>query len=506
MAAVVTNQTKFQQAEKLFGDVGRQYTVLNDSDGSETTSGITFLTLTDSANADQAGLSNVTYPAVYRGKVNTYYAAIGRTQDWNDSDAAPSPGVNDREGRKARYDLTGVKKISDYKFVIPRYNWSTGTTYSGYDDNTTGYPTNAYYVLTDENNVYMCLQAAKNNAGTVQPSTIKPTGTATTALDTGDGYRWKFLYSIDATNANKYLAANYMPVEFVTDSALDPTLTAAQQQQKTIQNAAVKGRIINIQLDSGGTGYTSAPSVTIYGDGSSAAATATLSGSSVSKVELGAYDSGGSGYKQVSVAFSGGGSPTKPAKARAVLGAEGGPGADPRKDLKASSVMFNVQPAGNNNGTWVVGNDFRQVAVLKNPLKPGQDSADAYKHESSFFTGADGNAAKAMKVGISTEFVVDGLITGGTSGAKAYLDSCPSGTGDKTLKFHKNETTGFVAFQVGETITGSLGGSGTISTLGDSAGARDVDPMTGDLLYIDNRAAVTRTESQTEDLKIVITL
>jgi hypothetical protein len=111
-----------------------------------------------------------------------------------------------------------------------------------------------------------------------------------------------------------------------------------------------------------------------------------------------------------------------------------------------------------------------------------------------------------MKVGISTEFVVDGLITGGTSGAKAYLDSCPSGTGDKTLKFHKNETTGFVAFQVGETITGSLGGSGTISTLGDSAGARDVDPMTGDLLYIDNRAAVTRTESQTEDLKIVITL
>ena len=36
----------------------------------------------------------------------------------------------------------------------------------------------------------------------------------------------------------------------------------------------------------------------------------------------------------------------------------------------------------------------------------------------------------------------------------------------------------------------------------DSSG--DVDPYSGELLYIDNRSAVTRASDQTEDLKIVI--
>ena len=32
----------------------------------------------------------------------------------------------------------------------------------------------------------------------------------------------------------------------------------------------------------------------------------------------------------------------------------------------------------------------------------------------------------------------------------------------------------------------------------------EVNPFTGDLLYIDNRAAITRSAEQTEDIKIVI--
>ena len=34
----------------------------------------------------------------------------------------------------------------------------------------------------------------------------------------------------------------------------------------------------------------------------------------------------------------------------------------------------------------------------------------------------------------------------------------------------------------------------------------EVESLTGDLLYIDNRAAVTRASDQTEDIKIVIQL
>ena len=44
--------------------------------------------------------------------------------------------------------------------------------------------------------------------------------------------------------------------------------------------------------------------------------------------------------------------------------------------------------------------------------------------------------------------------------------------------------------------------TGTITT--DSSG--EIDPFSGKILYIENRAAVTRDAAQTEDVKIIIQL
>jgi hypothetical protein len=43
-------------------------------------------------------------------------------------------------------------------------------------------------------------------------------------------------------------------------------------------------------------------------------------------------------------------------------------------------------------------------------------------------------------------------------------------------------------------------------TVGNPLIASEVDPFTGEILYIDNRSAVTRVANQTEDIKIVIQL
>jgi hypothetical protein len=101
------------------------------------------------------------------------------------------------------------------------------------------------------------------------------------AVTLGDGYTWKYLYTIGAVPASRFLTANFMPVQFI-DSAENPNQTL----QKSIQDAAVPGQISGIAITSGGTGYVSAPTVSIIGDGDSATATATISGGAVVKVEM----------------------------------------------------------------------------------------------------------------------------------------------------------------------------------------------------------------------------
>ena len=60
-----------------------------------------------------------------------------------------------------------------------------------------------------------------------------------------------------------------------------------------------------------------------------------------------------------------------------------------------------------------------------------------------------------------------------------------------------------ITLQSGENqVVGNSGINGNITSLVDG----DFNPFTGDMLYIDNRSAVTRSNDQTEDLKIVITI
>ena len=163
-----------------------------------------------------------------------------------------------------------------------------GSIYSAYDDNQIGYPTNSYYILTDENSVYMCLQQGKNTAGIGQTSSVKPTGSGVRPIKTADGYVWKYLYTIGALQGTQFTSANFIPVSQVGDSAGAAGLSAIQAQQATVQAGTTKGEILNIVVTKGGTGYTSAPTVNIIGDntGKIAAATATVLGGVVTKIEM----------------------------------------------------------------------------------------------------------------------------------------------------------------------------------------------------------------------------
>jgi hypothetical protein len=424
-----------------------------------------------------------------------YYIGVGRSQDWNDSDVAPTELSHQREERDFRHGLQSIKTIADLSFVVPRYNWSSGAVYSAYRDNFVGYPTQPYYVINENNQVYICIENATNAEGVAIVSTVQPTGnTSGTPFATADGYIWKFLYSVSAIDANKFIAANYIPVKL--QGLTDSNSQASDIEQLAVQNAAVPGQIIGYTVESGGAGYTSAPTLSVTGNGSEAQATLSISGGVVTKAELidssGAFTLG-SGYDYAKVTLSGGGTPSKPAKLRPVLSTPLGFGGDPRDDLRSTAIMFNVKPEGaEGNGDWIIGNDFRQIGLVKNMRAYVDGKADSAN--GPLFSATTGSALNKLGItGLSGD-QVDVRFTQSATGASAYIDKIDSAN----IWYHQDEDTGFTEFNL-SAITGT-GISGTVNSV-DSA---EVYKYTGEVLYIDNRAAVSRSADQTEDIKIVI--
>ena len=434
-----------------------------------------------------------------------YYVGIGKNDQWNSTETVPTPTDSPKTIRDAQNALQSVKAVAATSFVIPRHNWSSGNEYNGYDDALTTIPSNTYYVLTEDNHVYICLQQSKSATGAVNKSTVKPTGTSPKPFKTSDGYTWRFLYGLSASDTSSFLSANFVPVKLVTTAS-----DAFETIQKAAQDSADAGRIANIIVTNQGSGYdpSSPPTVTITGNsgaiGDSAQATVSISSGKVVKIDM-LNESAGSGRNFVNATVTISGGSGSGAVARAVIGPPNGIGADPRDELKATSLMFNSKPDGTENGDFLAGNDqdFRQVMLIRNP-----------RTDSDNGTTLTATTAKALRYLIvdsafATQLATDELITNSlTPPAKAYVNEAvnfgaPSGGGMKVY-YHQTDSTGFTPFSVGNTLTDEGAQTGTIATTADSNEL--YINTSGEVLYIENRAPVLRTSTQVEDIKVVVTL
>lgn len=131
----------------------------------------------------------------------------------------------------------------------------------------------AFYVVTDEYNVYKCLDNNNNSR-----STVKPTGTQLDPFETADGYIWKFMYNIPINLRNKFYTDEYIPVV--------SALTNHFYSNGTIDNIFIANR---------GKNYTSA-TVSVLGDGYRAADPIYVTGATVVQP--------GTGYQIPSITFS----------------------------------------------------------------------------------------------------------------------------------------------------------------------------------------------------------
>ena len=442
------------------------------------------------------------------GETNqNYYLALGRpqafadNQAFNDGTDTSPPTPNDDVGSEFYVydDLLAAQKIAstDVSLVVPRRDWSTGTVYDYYrhdygNINTAGSTistdsgaTNLYdatfYVMNSSFDVYKCID---NNGGAA--STVEPSGNKSTSVfTTGDSYRWKYMYSLTASEQTNFLSSDFMHVS--TESS-DFSTTA--------------GAIEHVKITAAGSGGTNGTytGVNIRGDGSSGTATVVVSGNAVTSVTITAA---GSGYTFASILASDIGS-VSGADIDFIISPIGGHANDCEKELGAFFVMVNqdiVQNAG--SGDFTVANDFRRIALIKNPTS-----------SSSLATASTLDATKSITFsGSPGSFQADEKITQTTTGAVGFVVDFNSTT--KVLRYIQpqfanqgiDSNQNLTAFSGTATVTGGTSGATGTPTSHDTTpelDAKTASAASGDILYVENRKPITRASDQTENIKLIV--
>lgn len=179
-----------------------------------------------------------------RNNRNGYYLFAARSRPWanssggNDDTAVLATNNSVAQVEQVVYDDLLFGKLladGDVSFVVPRNNWTANTVYVAYNQNDANLYSKDFYVVTDSYEVYKCID---NNNGA--NSTVKPSLTATAGVfKTGDGYVWKYLYTVDPASNTKFTTTSYIPV--VPNTA--------------VQGNATPGSIDVIKITNGGSGY-----------------------------------------------------------------------------------------------------------------------------------------------------------------------------------------------------------------------------------------------------------
>ena len=172
------------------------------------------------------------------------YLFIGKVDAWTDENDPPAP-TDSISNTSFDYwrSMISAKKITsaDVSHIIPRINWESNTAYTAHSQNNNEQSANNFYVVTDQLNVYKCLQNNVANGA----STIKPTGTGTGLIELSDGYKWKYLYTISPQDTLKFTTSEYIPVKKI-GSVNDGT------NQYTVEQSAVDGAIDIVNRTSNG--------------------------------------------------------------------------------------------------------------------------------------------------------------------------------------------------------------------------------------------------------------
>jgi hypothetical protein len=417
---------------------------------------------------------------------NSIYFTIGRTEAWA-NDSQPLQANSSVTSLYEVYrNMIGAKKITgnDLYHCIPRINWTQGTIYDQYDHCTCSLilfnANTQFYIVTPNWDVYKCLS---NNNGA--PSQNVPIQKITTGIVTEvDGYTWKYMYSITPAEQLRFTTEQFIPVKTLLND--DGSL------QWDVQDNAIEGALEHIDVVNGGSSYTDNTKlwISITGDGTGANAfpqTNTLTGQ-VSSIVI---DIPGSGYTYADVQLYDDSTFGVGAELRAIISPPGGHGSDALHELGGSNIIINTRLRYDEDGKLPVTNDFRQIALIRDPIAYGTEIVKTNTALSQLTT------LTLSGVG-DDNFVEDEIVYQGLSVSNAsFTGIVVEWTNTNTIKLSNITGTPESRTLIGD----SSGATGTVVI---PYTVPELEFNSGELLYIDNIKPVTRSSDQIEDFKIVL--
>jgi hypothetical protein len=495
---------------------------------------------------------------------NNYYIFIGQPNSTNPLAGGsptnwPTPPLDGfYEENRIKETIISLKKVTslDVNRVVRKVQWVPGTIYDMYRNDYTIYNltkvTNKprlydsnYYIINENLQVYICLNNGTDpdnpngKPSFDQPEFVdlepRPAGTS------GDGYIWKYLYTIKPSQIVKFDSIEYIPV---------PENWGLDGESITIKNNAIDGKLYTATVTNRGSGYQSSqslprsfPNIPILGDGKGATATVTVdSNGAVSDVFI---TNGGSGYTKGTINFVPGGLGIPSSLSNTgtlatfdvIIPPKGGHGYDIYRELGTYRVLVYSRFQKNIQDPDTIDvNDFGRVGIIKNPTVIGSDV--------ELLTDSEVSGLKALKLsGVTTEttYGLDSIITqtvGFGSTAIGFVASWDSITG--VLKYYQPAglATSYVNYTINE-FTSSPGFGGDLIVHSDSStrigpelsidntfngknvvinnntyqlglvfnsgiASAEYNKKSGEIIYIDNITAVPLSPSQKEDIKIVL--
>lgn len=439
------------------------------------------------------GLSTAT------SSLNKFYGFIGKVSPWTDPNN-PDNFVETQQNIKQVFkNIISAKQItsSDIAPVIQRIDWESGFIYDYYTDtedmfiqNTDGLLLKQFYVRNRFDQVFKCLWNNDGGESTVEPQFLPGTFDSTFLVKTADGYKWKFMYSIDSGLKQKFFDTNWMPVPI------------GQNIPNPVDTFAAQGSIEVVNLTTTGNGYTSGGvTITITGDGSYANATALVN--TAGYLYDVAVSNTGTGYTYSDVTITtnpGFATPNTAAVAIAPTSPIGGHGFDPIAELGCSHAMVGLEFVESEGGLVPTDMTFYQLGLLLDPVS--QESVSQTPPTLANSEVYDATTQLYVSAGTGT-FTSGQTIYQGSSQATAtfigeIVDYNPLSNVVRVINITGSPTLNDAVVQ---DASGSIGGA--IRTL-LSVTNPDFITFSGYMTYIENRTGVTRNADGTEQFRIVL--
>lgn len=430
------------------------------------------------------------------GVFGNTYITFGRNLSWPNSDTVPTPVDTSNTFFNYYNDLSALKKItaSDINLVIPRVDWTANTVYIEYGQDVELYSKantsnvsydNSFYARNNKDQVFKCLFNANSSNSTIMPEiNIDGQLPENPFILNSDSYKWKYMYTIPAGLKEKFFTNAYMPI------TSEPAVT----------NSAVDGRLDIIKISANGAGFNansnsnSLSILTVSGDGSNANITVKVSSTAANGANIVDYTiiNGGNNYTRATISIvdtlkiAG----TANANLVPVISPPGGHGSSVENELGAASLMISVGFEADENGDFPIDDGFRQIGILKDIKNANGTYASNTTYRAT---------TKYALTQPNKDFLHQETVYVGTSVANSTFSAVVDAYSSGTYYLYVNNVNGTV------TAPASLIGntSGAIATI-LSINEPDIKRYSGDLLYIENTSIITRSQTETQQVKLTL--